>query len=116
MSTHPSFTIDQVKWHTRTPGNTETVEAIHRRFRIVLSFLQENGLTTRCILPDGGSINDETAIESHDLTERGFELMRKCYQNWLGLVDHGMSPENLSLFKKYLVKMKDWEARASSGP
>lgn len=71
MASERSFTIDKVGWHTQRPGNTETRPAIHRRFRILAAFLQENGLTVRRLLSEGQEIDDEFAISTSDLTDEG---------------------------------------------
>ena len=47
MSQIKSYTIDKVGWHTKTPGNTEPLEKTHTRFRAIIDFLQNNGLTTK---------------------------------------------------------------------
>jgi hypothetical protein len=106
MADNQPFTIDKVEWHTQTRGNTETVDSIHRRFKVIISFLRENGLTTSPILSDGAAVTEDLAITSTDLTEDGLAIMRKCYDKWLQRVDQGMLPEDLSLFQKQLAKLR----------
>ena len=100
MSEVKSYTIDKVGWHTRTPGNTEPREKTHMRFRAVINFLQNNGLTTRAILGENGIINDDTCIHTDHLNENGKAIMKKCYHRWLKQVDKGLDPDELSMFQK----------------
>jgi hypothetical protein len=107
MDGKKQFTIDKVGWHTQTPGNTETVQNIHRRFHSVIEFLQDNGLTVRVILLANSNITDDLSINSSDLTDLGMALMKKCYSKWLQRVDHGLPPTDVSVFEKELMKMRD---------
>lgn len=100
-----SFTIDKVAWHTQTQGNTETREQVHARFRSVIDFLQENALTVRPIAPDL-AVDDDTAITTNDLTAEGIEIMKQCYDQWLGKVDHGMPSDDMTLFKDALERRR----------
>src|SRR4051812_48461290 len=99
MSQVKSYTIDKVGWHTRTPGNTESVEKTYARFRAIIDFLQDNSLTTRTILRKDDPIDDETSIHIDSLTEKGRHIMEKCYQRWLRKVDRGLSPQDVSMFE-----------------
>jgi hypothetical protein len=100
MSEVKSYTIDKVGWHTRTPGNTEPREKTHMRFRAVISFLQNNGLTTRTILDENDIIDDDTCIHTDHLSENGKAIMKKCYHRWLKQVDKGFAPNDVSMFQK----------------
>jgi hypothetical protein len=97
-----SYTIDKVAWHTRRPGNPETIESIHNRFRIIIDFLQENQLTHRVILNSADPIADDVSIRTDDLNGNGMALMKACYHKWLGKVDRGMNPKNLSILEKFV--------------
>lgn len=101
-----SYTIDQVSWHTNTPGNTETREQIVRRFCIVANFLQANGLTTRDLSCQESDIGDSFGIGSDDLTEEGMTVMKASYDKWLTKVDNGMSPEDVTLLEKAVRKVR----------
>ena len=100
------FTIDQVSWHTSTPGNTESREHIIHRFHVIACFLQERGLTVRPLVGDENEIQDSFAIASSDLTEEGLALMRASYDKWLQKVDEGMRAEDVSLLEKALKKIR----------
>jgi hypothetical protein len=99
MSQNKSFTVDQVGWQTKTPGNTEPRDITHARFRAVIDFLQDNGLTNRTILQKEDPIDDETQIHTDALTPEGLLILQKCYQKWLRKVDHGLDPNDVSIFE-----------------
>jgi hypothetical protein len=101
-----SYTIDQVSWHTNTPGNTESREHVVRRFHIVANFLQANGLTSRNLSCQISDIEDSFGISSDDLTDEGVAFMRAIYDKWLTKVDNGMSPEDVTLLQKSLNKIR----------
>jgi hypothetical protein len=100
MSEAKSYTIDKVGWHTRTPGNTEPWEKTHRRFRAVINFLQDNGLTTRTILGEYETIDDDTCIHTDHLNDSGRALIKKCYSRWLRKVDRGLDAGDISMLQK----------------
>lgn len=100
-----SFTIDKLEWHSKTPGNPEPRERMERRFRAILTFLQQEGLTKRVILREGDPITEATEIHSDDLTDRGLALMKSAYHQWLTKVDRGMPPEDLSTLIRALKKL-----------
>lgn len=99
MSQVKSYTIDKVGWHTNTPGNTEPRDKTHARFRAVIDFLQDNGLTTRTILQKDDPVDDETFIHTDALTTEGRLVLEKCYQKWLRKVDRGLDPQDVSMFE-----------------
>lgn len=101
-----SFVIDQVSWHTRTPGNTETREHIVKRFYVIAKFLQDNELSLRQLVRDEQEIDDEFCIASGDLTEEGLAVMKSAYDKWLQKVDNGMPPEDLTILNRALSRIK----------
>lgn len=98
------FVISKVGWHTKKIGSTETIEQIHLRFRSLIDFLQNNGLTTKVILEKNAPITDELAIKVSDLTENGFQLIKKCHDKWLRGIDKGKNPTDMRVFEKELTK------------
>lgn len=97
-----SYTIDKVGWHTQTPGNPESVERIHLRFRTILNFLQSNGLTKQVIWRPDQLITDETCLHTDHLTNEGRQIVDICYDKWLKGVDRGQSPSYLKRWEKAL--------------
>lgn len=101
------FTIDRVSWHTtEVIDNTESPEQVHRRFRSIINFLQQQGLTKQEILSESAPVTNELSIESSDLTEEGLALLKKCYHKWLTAVDRGKSPDDLRVFEKALKELR----------
>jgi hypothetical protein len=104
----PDYTIDQASWHLR--AGSESRDKTFRRFRAVATFLQENGLTTRPLLPDGEvEIDESFRIHSSDLTADGLELMGRHYDRWLRGVDRGKPVEDLSILRKALSAIRERE-------
>lgn len=101
-----SFVIDQVSWHTGTPGNTETREQIVHRFWVIANFLQSNGLTFRDLICQEEDIGDSFGIRSDDLTNEGLAVVKAAYDKWLQKVDNGMPPENVSLLVRALSRAR----------
>jgi hypothetical protein len=99
LSQVKSYTIDKVGWHTKTPGNTEPREKTHARFRAVIDFLQDNGMTTRTILGENDLVDDETSIHTDALNEKRRLIMGKYYHRWLKKVDKGLDPQDISMFE-----------------
>lgn len=100
------FVIDQVSWHTNTPGNTETREHIVRRFCAVANFLDSNGLAVRQLACPESDITDSYNISSDDLSDDGLAVMKAAYDKWLQKVDNGMPPEDLTLLTRALNRIR----------
>ena len=101
------FCISKVRWHTLdVRGDIEPRENVLRRFRIIIDYLQENGLTTRTIASKEEPITDETGIMLSDLTEEGFLMIKKCHDKWLRGIDRGKDPANLKNWDKALLEVR----------
>lgn len=101
------FTIDKISWHTQTERNYEfDTSVIYRYFEGIITFLQENNLTTRTILKKGDKVTEETCIMRSDLTDVGFQLIKKCYSRWVdAVVDKGKSPNDFKTLTNALKKI-----------
>jgi hypothetical protein len=99
------FIIDKVSWYTHVIGRISTDEEIHLSFRCMISFLQDNGLTSRVILKDDDPVTDETQIKVSDLTDKGFMLIKKAHDKYLKGLDRGKPPTDVSVFAKELAKL-----------
>ena len=95
-----NFIIDKVSWHTSTPGNTENLDQIVRRFYHIVKYLQDNQLTNRTLLIDLSDVDDEFALRSEDLTEEGLSLMKAAYDKWLRKVDQTMDSSDLRIMER----------------
>src|SRR5262245_24142974 len=96
------FVIDQVSWHISTPGNVESRNHIEWRFRILAAFLEDNGLAKRVLLSSKDVITDAFCISTSDLTDEGFELMRRGYDKWLRALDKGKDPGYTRILQRIL--------------
>jgi hypothetical protein len=105
--TIPEFTVDKVAWHSQTPGNPETPEQIHRRFRTIVSFLQDHGLTERTLLAPEDELTDGFEIRTSDLTSEGLLLLKNCYDKWLKKIDKGMDPGDIRLLRRSLQAIRE---------
>jgi hypothetical protein len=83
MNEPADFIIDQVSWHTSVPGNPEKPAQVKRRFRLLVDFLSDNDLLVRELLPPGVAPPSDFCIRKSDLTEEGFQVMRRGYDRWL---------------------------------
>lgn len=99
-----SFTIDKVGWHTSVRGNPESIEHIIERFWNITNFLQVNDLTKHSLAASIDEINNEFAIHSDDLNEKGLTIVKLGYDKWLSKVDKGMPSNNMEIFIKLLEK------------
>jgi hypothetical protein len=99
------FIIDKVSWYTQVVGRIKTDEEIHLRFRCMISFFQNNGLTSRVILKDDDLVTDETQIKVSDLTDKGFMLIKKAHDKYLKGINRGKVPTDVSVFEKELAKL-----------
>jgi hypothetical protein len=102
-----SFIIFKVSWLTKTPGNEDRRREIIDHFHQVTKFLQDNGLVRRPLIASEDDLTDDFTLSSSDLTEDGLAVMRVAYRKWLGRVDKGMSPSNVSMLTKALKKVRD---------
>jgi len=102
------YTIAKASWLTKVKRNYEFNDTlVYGYFRGLISFLQDEGLTTRIILPESGEINEDTSIMASDLTSEGFELITKALDRWTdNIFDKGKSPTDYTLLDKHLQKIR----------
>ena len=101
------FIIDQASWHTQVVRNYELDKSfIYSYFKSIISYLQNNKLTVRTILPDEEPATDDTCIKVSDLTGEGFELMKKAYDKWLKGVDKGKKVDDYKTLDKVLASIR----------
>ena len=100
------FIVFKVSWLTQTPGNEDRRDEIVYHFYQVTKFLQENGLLVRKMITGIDDLSDDFTLSSTDLTADGLAVMRAAYHKWLGKVDNGMPPEDVSLLEKSLKKVR----------
>jgi len=91
------FTIEKVGWITKMesipPLTQEYIHLQYLRYRILVTFLQEKGLTTRILLQAQEQINDDSEIKRSDLTDPGFEFYRIGIIPWTKAIDRNKNKE-----------------------
>ncbi|RHW16242.1 hypothetical protein D1610_16775 [Sphingomonas gilva] len=81
-------------------------EKIIQDHYFLAKFLQDNALLKRNLMSAIEDITDDFEVSSDDLTEDGLAMMKAGYEKWLGKVDNGMSPEDVTLLEKALKKVR----------
>jgi hypothetical protein len=109
----PAFVITCVGWHTQRRGN-EGLKWFDDQTRLLygtlIRFLQDNGLTTREILPPGAPVSDQVAIRMGDLNSDGWALIQAGYSKWLDRIDHGGDPTDTKILERALKKIRAGKA------
>lgn len=100
------FTIFQVAWLTKTPGNEGRRSEIIRHIYQIVKFLQDRDLLVRPLVQGIDGVTDDFALLSSDLTDDGLAVIKSTYDKWLTKVDNGMSPEDWSLLDRALKKVR----------
>ncbi|MCC9609409.1 hypothetical protein LOC68_05355 [Blastopirellula sp. JC732] len=83
-------------------GRMET----ERWFVAFVNFLQDNGLTARKLLKKGQTPDESFEIWESDLTEEGVAVVDKAFDRWLGALDRGKAPDDVSILEKALAKIR----------
>lgn len=108
------FVISKASWITKMksdpPLTTEEIRVEYMRFEVLFRFLQTNNLTTKILLPEGSTANDETELRVSDLTEDGFKVIKKAYDKWLKKIDRSKDKikaiNDLTLLEQALKEVK----------
>lgn len=79
---------------------------VREMFTTLAVFLQEKGLTTRELLPEGAEISESFVIRRSDLTDEGLQFYRNVESKWAGAIDRGVSPSSTVILEKALQKMR----------
>jgi hypothetical protein len=77
-------------------------DQVTRMFSTYIGFLQNSALTTRTIVAPGAVPDATTRIMRSDLTDEGFEFVKRAEQKWFRAVDRGGSPESTGILEKEL--------------
>ncbi len=101
-----NFIIFKVSWLTKAPGLEYDSEASKAQFFHITKFLQDHGLVVRNLMNSIDDITDDFTMSSGDLTTEGLALMKVAYDKWLTKIDNGMSPTDVSMLEKALLKIR----------
>jgi hypothetical protein len=104
------FVIGKVAWLTQMksdpPLTEEQIKLYRQRYTILIHWLQDHRLTTRTLLNTGEPATDDTEFKVSDLTDKGYEVIKKAYSKWQQKIDKAKdkwkATEDLSLFEKAL--------------
>lgn len=95
------FVIYDVQWILDAdPDRAGALERTTAYNQALVQFLNANGLFENPRKWDGFDDWPRFAFSASDLTEEGFELVRRCHDRWLNAIDRG---------KKNLVDMGLWK-------
>lgn len=100
------FPVDDISIHLKASKHREYQDRVFLRFKTFVNFLQKEKLTTRNLLLVGDQPPSDFKIMKSDLTEQGFELVKKAYDKWLKAQDGGKSPTDLTILVRELISLK----------
>lgn len=80
-------------------------EQVVSTFSTYINFLQDNGLTTRVVLPER-IVTKDTKLWKSDLTQEGLEFVKNVEQRWLKSLDRGTSSEDVTMLERELAKLR----------
>jgi hypothetical protein len=101
------YTITKVAWYTQRKGDPFPREHVVTQFRTLARFLDETGLSSRKLLdPVDREIGDDVGITTEDVTEEGHAFMKQGYVKWLNAVDRGKPPDDDTILKRELAKLR----------
>jgi hypothetical protein len=77
-------------------------ESVKTMFATLATFLEENGLTTRQLLPPGRDIDQSFVLRRADLTEEGVDFYHRLEKPWLAGIDRGGPASSTRVMKRVL--------------
>lgn len=98
--------IDDAAIHFAASRNRDYREQVRETFRVFIDFLQKNSLTTRQILAEDEPVTAELKIYKSDLTDAGFEVVKKGYDKWLRSHDRGKPISDVTILEKALKTVR----------
>ncbi|RFS17099.1 hypothetical protein [Emticicia sp. C21] len=106
------FIIIKASWETHRERNYDSFaenQLTYSYYNSLITFLQEQGLTTRKILSINEKANDNTCIKKSDLKEEGYLLFKKKYiDKWVDLIFDGKrQPTDIKYLEKSLEKIRN---------
>lgn len=105
--------IDACKWYvddgTEDQMKAEVVRAFRNRYTPLLSFFKEVGLICSEAILDEDEDWLGFELKMSDFTEEGLELLMCCHDQWLDAISRGLSPSNISLWQRQLVRLREEE-------
>ena len=82
-------------------------ESVYHSYEVLVSFLQEQKLTTRRLLESSERPPNNFQIRSSDLTEEGAELLHRALEEWMDAIASGKSAEtDVSILERELKQIR----------
>lgn len=104
------YAISKASWLIQAWRNyPEEREKIIRQFNIIIDFLDENNLLISKEATVDEDNDNDLVIHTANLTEKGRQLIKLCYDKWLNGFDRGKDPSDLRIFIKGLKKIDEEE-------
>lgn len=75
-------------------------------FVAFVKFLQDNNLTKRTLLKPRQKPDESFEIWESDLTEEGVAVVDAAFERWLGALDRGTAPSDVTILEKSLAKIR----------
>ena|SRR5713226_5362274 len=103
------FAISACRWHVDCEAREYKQRALdhyRERYTVLLDFLRKEGLL--CDPSFGQKVSDWTSFELRvsDLTDEGFELIKKCHGKWNPAFGQGHTQRHLVQWKRRLAEMR----------
>ena len=100
------FAILNIAIHLAASKNKKYRESIVRYFETLVEFLQVNELTTRELLKTGKVPADDFKLMKSDLTDEGFEFVKRSLDKWTAKVERGDPIGDVSILERELAKIR----------
>lgn len=95
------------KFLLQASKNKSYQKQVRQMLKTLASFLQDNDLVTRELLPDNEEITEDFIIRRSDLTDVGFELYCNAEDRWFDAVDRGVSPSDTRILERSLRLIRE---------
>ena len=90
----------------RLIGSSMNPAEVKKMFRVLVDFLQANNLTTHTLLRPNEIPAEDFIIRAGDLTPQGLNLFRRGVEKWIGGIDRGKDPHDVTPLKLALKKIR----------
>lgn len=99
----PLYSIDVLLLASKNRGWRQRT---YQTARVMIDFLQSNGLTKKILVPEGERPPDDFELLASDLTEAGREVALVAIHDWLEAVDRAGTPEDVTLLEQALARVR----------
>lgn len=101
------FVIADISVHLAASKNRSYRESIILLFQTLACFLQESGLSRGVLLEPGQTPSPSFRIKRSELTDEGFELIKKALHKWVkGVIGGSWPPTDDALLRRELEVLR----------